>query len=85
MTDYRSPPLTGPLYVYTEMPTDVEEIKEVILGELNGKGLSQLPQFYKPYAEHRAAARAAKPIAQLRKLNPNRTTSRRQRTPQRES
>lgn len=71
--DFRSLPVTGPVHVYAEMPAGVTEMGEVILSELNGKGLPQLPQYYKPYAEHMAAAgQAAKPMAELKKLNPDR-------------
>ena len=73
--DYRSLPLTGPVYVYSEMPTDIKERNEVSLSAFAGKDLPQFPQYYRPYAEHRtAAARTAKPIAELRKLNPDRAT-----------
>lgn len=74
LPDFRSLPLTGPQYVYTVEPTDVKEINERILGELNGKILSQLPLFYAPYKDHMlAVGQAAKPVAELKKLNPNRT------------
>lgn len=72
--DYRSLPLTGPVYVYSEMPTDIRERNEVALSALSGKDLPQFPQHYMPFAEHMAAAgRVAKPLAELKKLNPDRT------------
>lgn len=68
---YRSLPLTGPIYVYAEMPTDIRERNEVVLGAFSGKDLPQFPQYYLPYKEHMAAAgQAARPIAELKKLNP---------------
>jgi hypothetical protein len=71
---YRSLPLTGPVYVYSEMPTDIKERNEVVLGVFSGKDLPQFPQYYMPYDEHKSAAgRTAKPMAELRKLNPDRT------------
>lgn len=71
---YRSLPLTGPVYVYSEMPADIKERNEVVLSALSGKDLPQFPQYYQPYAEHMSAAgRAARPIAALKKLNPDRT------------
>jgi hypothetical protein len=71
---YRSLPLTGPVYVYSEMPTDIKERNEVVLGAFSGKDLPQFPQYYMPYDEHKSAAgRTAKPMAELRKLNPDRT------------
>lgn len=71
--EYRSLPLAGPVYVYSEMPTDIKEKNEVVLSAFSGKDLPQFPQYYKPYAEHMATAgQAAKPLAELRKLNPDR-------------
>lgn len=70
--NYRSLPLTGPIYVYSAMPTAIKEKNEVVMGMLSGKDLPEFPQHYKPYAEHMmAAARAARPLAELRKINPN--------------
>lgn len=70
--NYRSLPLTGPIYVYSEMPTAIKEKNEVIMGMLSGKDLPEFPQYYKPYAEHMmAVARAAKPLAELKKINPS--------------
>ncbi len=71
--DYRSLPLTGPVYVYSEMPTDIKEKNEVVLSAFSGKDLPQFPQYYQPYSEHMSAVgQAAKPIAELKKLNPDR-------------
>jgi hypothetical protein len=73
--NYRSLPLTGPAYVYTEMPADVKERNEVVFGAFSGKDLPQFPQYYMPYEEHRAVAgQAAKPVAELKELNPDRST-----------
>lgn len=72
--DYRSLPLTGPIYVYSEMPTDIQERNELFSGMLSGKDLPQFPQYYMPYDEHgTVAARAAKSIAELKQLNPRRS------------
>lgn len=69
--DYRSLPLTGPIYVYSEMPSGIKEHNEVVLGAFSGKDLPQFPQYYMPYDEHKAAAgKAAKSITELKKLNP---------------
>jgi hypothetical protein len=55
------------------MPTDIKERNEVVSSTFSGKDLPQFPQYYMPYAEHRAAAgQAAKPLAELKKLNPER-------------
>ena len=68
---YRSLPLTGPIYVYSEMPSDIKGKNEVLLSLMAGKDLPQFPQYYTPYNEHGAVeGRAAKPIAELKKLNP---------------
>ena len=71
---YRRLPLTGPLYVFSEMPTNIKEQNEVVLNAFSGKDLPEYPQYYLPYAEHQTAAGAiAKPLAELRKLNVDRT------------
>jgi hypothetical protein len=71
---YRSLPLTGPIYVYSEMPTDIKERNEIVLGAFSGKDLPEYLQYYMPYDEHRiVAGRAAKPMAELKKLNPGRS------------
>lgn len=71
---YRTLPLTGPVFVYSEMPTDIKERNELISGMLSGKDLPEFPQYYMPYGEHGAvAARAAKPVAELKNLNPERS------------
>ena len=71
---YRHLPLTGPIYVFSEMPTNIKEQNEVVLNAFSGKDLPEYPQYYLPYAEHQTAAGAiAKPLAELRKLNVDRT------------
>lgn len=71
--DYLTLPLTGPVYVYSTQPANVEEIQEVVTAELSGKGLQHLPKFYKPYAEYgHTAGKASRPVADLRKINPER-------------
>ena len=73
--EYRTLPITGPIYVYSEMPTDIKERNEVVTSTFSGKDLPQFPQYYMPYAEHGAAAgQAAKPVADLKKLNPDNIT-----------
>jgi hypothetical protein len=72
--DYRTLSLTGPVYVYTELPADIKEKNEIVLGTFSsGKDLPQYPQYYQPFSEHMTTAgKAAKPIAELKKLNPER-------------
>ncbi len=69
---YRSLPLAGPVYAYSEMPADIKERNELVFSALSGgKDLPQYPQFYMPYNEHgQAEGRAAKPIAELIQQNP---------------
>jgi hypothetical protein len=72
--EYRSLPLTGPVYVYSEMPTDIKKRNELVSSAFSGKDLPQFPQYYQPYSEHMStAAQAAKPISELKKINPDRT------------
>jgi len=68
---YRSLPLTGPIYVYSEMPSDIKESNEVLFSLMAGKDLPQFPQYYMPYNEHGPVeGRAAKPLAELKQMNP---------------
>lgn len=71
--EFRSLPLTGPLYVYTQMPAAVALRNEVVLGAFSGKDLPLFPQYYQPYDAHgETAGSAARPLAELKKLNPDR-------------
>jgi len=73
--EYRALPLTGPVYVYSELPGDLKERNEVVLSAFSGKDLPFIPRYYQPYAGHESAVgRSAKSIAELRKLNPRRVT-----------
>jgi hypothetical protein len=73
--EYRSLPLTGPVYVYSELPKDIKERNEVVLAAFSGKDLPMFPQYYQLYAGHEpAVGAAAQPIADLKKLNPGRVT-----------
>jgi len=73
--EFRSLPKTGPIYVYSEMPTNIVERNEVVLSALSGKDLPQFPQYYQPYVEHMlTVAQAAKPVGQLKKRNPDKST-----------
>lgn len=71
IAEYRSLPITGPVYVYSEMPNDIKEKNEVVMAAFSGKDLPFFPQYYQPYAGHESAVGlAAKPLAQLKTLNP---------------
>ncbi|MGB9094396.1 MAG: TfpX/TfpZ family type IV pilin accessory protein [Gallionella sp.] len=68
---YRSLPLTGPVYVYSEMPADIKERNQLVFSAMEGKDLPQFPQYYMPYGEHGTVeGRATRPIAELKQLNP---------------
>ena len=68
---YRSLPLTGPVYVYSEMPSDINERNQLVFSAMAGKDLPQFPQYYKPYDEHgKVEGSTARPIAELKQLNP---------------
>jgi hypothetical protein len=55
------------------MPADIREKNEVVMSAFSGKDLPEFPQYYKPYAEHMAAAgQAARPLAELKSINPDR-------------
>jgi hypothetical protein len=72
--DFKSLPFSGLIFAYTEMPKSPKERGEIVLSIFNGKDLPSYPQYYSPYSEHKiSVANAAKPIAELRKLNPNDT------------
>lgn len=71
---YRSLPVTGPVYVYSAMPTNLNDRNEVVLAAFSGKDLPLFPQHYQAYAGHEAeVGAAAKPISELRTLNSNRS------------
>lgn len=69
--EYRSLPVAGPVYVYSRLPDDLQQRNEVVWSAFSGKDLPFLPQYYQPYAGHEIeAGQTAKPIAELRRLNP---------------
>lgn len=70
---YRSLPVTGPVYVYSAMPSNTSDRNEVVLAAFSGKDLPAFPKYYQTYAGHEAeVVLATKPIGELRKLNPTR-------------
>jgi len=72
--DYRSLPLTGPIYVYTEMPTDIQERNEVTLSTFSGKDLPQFPKYYQPFAERmKDVAATARYLTELKLFKPDLT------------
>lgn len=68
---FRSLPLAGPVYAYSEMPADIKESNQLVFSAMAGKDLPQFPQYYMPYSEHGSVEGfAAKPISELKQLNP---------------
>jgi hypothetical protein len=68
--EFRSLPLTGPIYAYAAMPTTSEEISEIQMASMFGKGLHTFPQHLKPYTEFQAkVGQTAKPISELKILH----------------
>lgn len=73
--EFRSLPLTGPMYAYAAMPTTPEEIDKIQLANMFGKGLHTFPQHLKPYTEFQSkVGQAAKPISELKILHKDRIT-----------
>lgn len=71
--EYRSLPVTGPIYVYSELPADKDERNEVVFAAFSGKDLPFIPKYYQAYPGHESmVAAAAKPLTELRRLNPAR-------------
>lgn len=66
---FQSLPLTGPVFVAVDLPTNFAALKE-LMGEAqkSGKIVPHLPQYYVPYADHREKALAqSRPIESLHK------------------
>ncbi len=71
LPQYRTLPITGPVYVYSELPNDIEERNKVVFAAFSGKDLPLFPKYYQPYAEHaQAAGLAARSLDELKQLNP---------------
>jgi hypothetical protein len=67
--EFRSAPLTGPEYIVVELPKDAKTLRELIAQETSGGDpVQHLPQYYAPYAEHKAEAlKKSRPLELLRK------------------
>lgn len=75
LPQFSSLPLTGPVYVYSELPENVQERNQVVFAAFEGKDLPVFPRYYQNYAGHEnTISAAAKPLAELKNLNPNRVT-----------
>lgn len=72
---FRTLSLTGPVYVYTEMPKDLEENSQVVQAAFRGKDLPFFPQYYQELSPHHAElVGASKSLSELKKLNPYRVS-----------
>lgn len=70
--DFRSLPLAGPVYAFSEMPKNTNERNDLVSNLLQGKDLPCFPQYYKPYSENSyIVGQAAKSTGELKKLNPD--------------
>ena len=68
---FREPPITGPMLVAADMPTDPAERNEVVQAALAGRDLQHFPRYYVPYAGRRQEILAkALTVARMRALEP---------------
>lgn len=64
--EYRKLPLTGPVFVTAEMPTDPAERTALAFAAVSGIDLHLMPKYYVPYETRRAdAAARGKPLTEL--------------------
>jgi hypothetical protein len=69
---FDSIPLAGPRLAAARLPTEPAEAYRILISGIAGKDLQTYPQHYVPYDELRATALSkAKPITELRALNPD--------------
>ncbi len=69
--EFRSLPLTKPVYAAVELPREESELRKIIVATTSsGKGMHRFPRLYVPYGEYRARALAAsRPLDFLAKLD----------------
>jgi hypothetical protein len=68
---YRKRPMTGPVLIGTQRPTDREQINELVLSAMAGKDLQHFPRYYVPYEKIAEQVRqAAEPMEKLYKRHP---------------
>lgn len=68
---WASLPWTGPQIIAARLPTDPKEALQVMLEGIGGVDIHLKPQYYVPYAQAEAQARAkGEPMGLLRKRNP---------------
>ena len=68
---FSHPPAGGPLWVFSEYPTDQEQRNDVTWAALIGRDMVTFPQFFAPYEQHRQEVlEAAWTLAKMRELEP---------------
>jgi hypothetical protein len=70
---FRSVPWTGPRVIAARRPSDAQRRNEILFSAMSGgNDLPQMPQYYVPYVDEKAAAAArVQPLDALRTLNPH--------------
>ena len=70
--EFRRPPLTGPLLVAAEPPTDQKEAQELLfLAIEQGRDMRHFPKYYVPYAEYQQTVLAkGRTLEQVRRSEP---------------
>ena len=73
MPEFQSLPLTGPLVIAVRRIDDPKRQMDITMETLSGgKDLSEMPEFYVPYAgQATQAAKRARPLAELEKKQPD--------------
>ena len=68
---FSHPPAGGPLWVYSDYPTDPKERNDVTWAAMSGRDMETFPQFFTPYDQRRQEVlKAAWTIARMRELEP---------------
>jgi hypothetical protein len=74
-TPWANLPWTGPRYIGVAFPTDPQERFNLALSGIAGKDIHTFPRYYVPYERVASEARAAaRPLGELRALNPGKET-----------
>ncbi len=70
--EFRRLPLTGPMLVAVEPPSDQKELQELLyLAIEKGRDMRHFPKYYVPYAEYQQKALArSRPLEQVRRSEP---------------
>jgi len=72
--EFRTLSLTGPRWVAADMPTDPQEVRNILFAGLLGLGAQNLPQYFAPYGERSSQILArSRPLDRLAKISPQET------------